>query len=160
LNVPFPAGSAAITESDMAELYALFDNLYEQAFGQGSGYREAGKEILTFRLTATGLLKKPDIKAEVARGSDGARAVKGRRDVYFEEDRKFVATPVKSQRGIRPGCSVDQFTGKHDFLREAAIAAFYSVVMTRRPYCTDLMMPCSASGISLAALSASHSLSR
>jgi N-methylhydantoinase A len=105
LNVPFPAGSAAITESDMAELYALFDNLYEQAFGQGSGYREAGKEILTFRLTATGLLKKPDIKAEVARGSDGARAVKGRRDVYFEEDRKFVATPVYDFTKMHPGAA-------------------------------------------------------
>ena len=54
-----------------------FDDLYEKAFGQGSGYREAGKEILTFRLTATGLLKKPDIKAELARSADGARGDQG-----------------------------------------------------------------------------------
>ena len=105
LNVPFPAGSAAITESDMEELYALFDDLYERAFGQGSGYREAGKEILTFRLVATGLLKKPHIKAEVARSSDGAQAIKGRRDVYFEEAMKFVATPVYDFTKMHPGAA-------------------------------------------------------
>jgi N-methylhydantoinase A len=105
LNVPFPAGSAAITESGMEELYALFDDLYERAFGQGSGYREAGKEILTFRLAATGLLKKPQIKAEVARSSDGAQAIKSRRDVYFEEARKFVATPVYDFTKMHPGAA-------------------------------------------------------
>ena len=105
LNVPFPAGSAAITESDMEELFALFDDVYERAFGQGSGYREAGKEILTFRLVATGLLKKPHIKAEVARSSDGAQAIKGRRDVYFEEARKFVATPVYDFTKMHPGAA-------------------------------------------------------
>ncbi len=105
LNVPFPAGSAAITDGDMEELYRRFDDLYEKAFGQGSGYREAGKEILTFRLTATGLLKKPDIKKELARSSDGAQAVKGKRDVYFEEARKFVATPVYDFVKMHPGAA-------------------------------------------------------
>ena len=105
LNVTFPAGSVAITESDMEELYALFDDLYERAFGQGSGYREAGKEILTFRLAATGVLKKPHIKAEVARNSDGAQAIKVRRDVYFEEARKFVATPVYDFTKMHPGAA-------------------------------------------------------
>src|SRR5262245_43365496 len=62
LNVPFAPGMSAITDQEMEDLYARFDELYEQGFGQGSGYREAGKEILTFRLTATGLLKKPNIK--------------------------------------------------------------------------------------------------
>ncbi|HEX9455802.1 MAG TPA: hydantoinase/oxoprolinase family protein, partial [Candidatus Binatia bacterium] len=103
LNVPFPAGSGTITDGDMEELYERFDDLYEKAFGQGSGYREAGKEILTFRLTATGLLKKPDIKAEVLRSSDGAQALKGGREVYFEEAKKFVATPVYDFVKMHPG---------------------------------------------------------
>ena len=81
--------------------------MYEKAFGQGSGYREAGKEILTFRLTATGLLKKPDIKAERAQRSDGAQARKGRRDVYFEEERKFVSTRVYDFAKMHPGIEFD-----------------------------------------------------
>ena len=65
--------------------------MYEKAFGHGSGYREAGKEILTFRLSVMGMLKKPDIKAEMTTKSDGTEALKGERDVYFEENRKFVS---------------------------------------------------------------------
>jgi N-methylhydantoinase A len=107
LNVPLPAGSAAITEKDMESLDGLFDELYEKAFGHGSGYREAGKEILTFRLTATGLLKKPDIKAERVKRSDGAHALKGRRDVYFEEERKFVSTRVYDFTKMQPGVEFD-----------------------------------------------------
>jgi N-methylhydantoinase A len=106
LNVPFAPGSGVITDGDMDELYGRFDALYEKAFGQGSGYREAGKEILTFRMTATGLLKKPEIKAEVARFSDGAQAVKGNRDVYFEEAKKFVATPVYDFVKMHPGVTI------------------------------------------------------
>ena len=103
LNVPFAPGGGAITDVDMEELYNRFDALYEKAFGQGSGYREAGKEILTFRMTAMGLLKKPEIKSESSRRSDGAQAVKGKREVYFEEARKFVATPVYDFVKLHPG---------------------------------------------------------
>jgi N-methylhydantoinase A len=103
LNVPFAPGAGTITETDLEELYARFDEMYEKAFGQGSGYREAGKEILTFRLTANGLLKKPDIKAEPSHTSDGAGALKGEREVYFEEERKFVSTRLYDLTGMEPG---------------------------------------------------------
>ncbi|MGH7823735.1 MAG: hydantoinase/oxoprolinase family protein [Candidatus Binatia bacterium] len=103
LNVPFATGTAPIDETAMDELYALFDELYEKAFGQGSGYREAGKEILTFRLTAIGLLNKPDIRAEPVKQSEGTAALKGHRDVYFEEHSEFIATPVYDFRKINPG---------------------------------------------------------
>jgi len=103
LNVPFPAGISGITEKEMEDLYGRFDNLYEKAFGQGSGYREAGKEILTFRLTATGILKKPDIKGEPGRSSTGEQALKGHRDVYFEEERRFIPTRVYDFEKMHPG---------------------------------------------------------
>jgi N-methylhydantoinase A len=103
LNVPFAPGAATITETDLEELYARFDEMYEKAFGQGSGYREAGKEILTFRLTAGGLLNKPDIKSEPLDKSDGAPALKGEREVYFEEERKFIRTRVYDFTRMDPG---------------------------------------------------------
>jgi N-methylhydantoinase A len=103
LNVPFPSGTRTITESDVVALSTLFDDLYEKAFGHGSGYREAGKEILTFRLTAAGLLKKPDVKAEPASKSNGAAAIKGERDVYFEENKNFIPTQVYDFNKMRPG---------------------------------------------------------
>src|SRR6266566_2187759 len=107
LNVPFPAGTTSVMAKEMEDLSTLFDDLYEKAFGQGSGYREAGKEILTLRLTTTGLLKKPDIKAERVQRSNGAQALKGQRDVYFEEEGKFVSTPVYDFTKLQPGVEFD-----------------------------------------------------
>src|SRR5215470_3208921 len=103
LNVPFAPGISAITDQEMENLYARFDELYEHGFGQGSGYREAGKEILTFRLTAMGLLKKPNIRREAIKSSDGKQALKGQREVYFEEERKFIATPIYDFEKMHPG---------------------------------------------------------
>jgi N-methylhydantoinase A len=103
LNVPFAAGLDTISEASMAASSDFFDEMYEKAFGQGSGYREAGKEILTLRLTAMGLLKKPDIKAETVGPSDGSVALKGERQVYFEENRSFTATRVYDFNQLRPG---------------------------------------------------------
>jgi N-methylhydantoinase A len=50
-----------------------------------------------------GLLKKPDIKAERVSKSDGAAALKGRRDVYFEENKEFVPTRVYDFNKMGPG---------------------------------------------------------
>jgi N-methylhydantoinase A len=103
LNVPFPPGLSRITGADMSASSELFDEMYEKAFGQGSGYREAGKEILTLRLSATGLLNKPDIEAEPVAPNDGSAALKGEREVYFEENRKFTATRVYDFNQLGPG---------------------------------------------------------
>jgi N-methylhydantoinase A len=103
LNVPFSVVTGTLEEKDMEELYASFDTLYEKAFGHGSGYREAGKEILTFRLTATGTLNKPDIRKEALVQSDGSEVVKDEREVYFQEYDKFTVTPVYDFTKIKPG---------------------------------------------------------
>jgi len=39
--------------------------------------------------------------------SDGAHALKGRRDVYFEEERKFVSTRVYDFTKMYPGVELD-----------------------------------------------------
>jgi N-methylhydantoinase A len=103
LNVPFSVVTGTLEEKHMEELYASFDALYEKAFGHGSGYREAGREILTFRLTATGTLNKPDIRREALVQSDGSEAAKDEREVYFQEYDKFTVTPVYDFTKIKPG---------------------------------------------------------
>src|SRR5581483_5635944 len=53
LRVPLRPGTWDITQDYLEnELDAQFDALYEQTYGKGSGYREAGKDIITFRLRA------------------------------------------------------------------------------------------------------------
>lgn len=106
LNVPFFAGTSKITEEDMEGLYARFDDLYEKSYGKGSGYREAGKEILTFRVTAIGELKKPNIKRHPMKKLGPAHAFKEKRDVYFEENGDFIATGIYDFERMKPGTEI------------------------------------------------------
>ncbi|MBI4523342.1 MAG: hydantoinase/oxoprolinase family protein [Deltaproteobacteria bacterium] len=106
LNVPLPSGADAITLQEMEELYERFDQLYEKAYGAGSAYREAGKEIITFRVTGIGELRKPDLERTPMEKIDPETAIKGRREVYFEEYPDFIPTPVFDFDRLRPGMEI------------------------------------------------------
>jgi N-methylhydantoinase A len=106
LNVPLPIGDAEINEVDLEELYSRFDEFYERSYGKGSGYREAGKELITFRTTARGRMARPRIKTEPLQKHLQDGAVKEQRDVYFEEYRDFVATKIFDFEELKPGVEV------------------------------------------------------
>jgi len=106
LNVPFPAGTVEITDKEMEELYARFDELYEKAYGAGSGYSEAGKEIMTFRVIAIGALRKPHIKEYALEEVGLDETVKGEREVYFEEEKGFVKTRIYDFDRMKPGMEI------------------------------------------------------
>jgi N-methylhydantoinase A len=106
LNVPLAAGLAALSEEAMEEAYGRFDELYEQTYGPGAGYREAGKEIMAFRVVATGQLKRPTLKSYPLGNQASDPGLKGRRDVYFEEYNGFVSTPIYDYSRLAPGCEI------------------------------------------------------
>ena len=103
LNVSFASGLSEITEKDMEEMYARFDELYEQSYGRGSGYREAGKEITNLRVTAVGMLEKPNIKKFPLVKKAPDHALKGEREVYFEERENYLTTRVYDSERMIPG---------------------------------------------------------
>ena len=106
LNVPFPSSTSEITQEAMEHLYAQFDALYEKAYGPGSAYREAGREIIIFRVTAIGELQRPKIESAGRRDTNTDQAIKGKRDVYFEEYRNFVPTAVYDFERLNPGSEI------------------------------------------------------
>lgn len=106
LNVPFPAGTSEITEKDMDELYSRFDELYEKSYGKGSGYREAGKEVITFRTTGRGRMRRPRVKSQPIRKNSQHHAVKEERKVYFEEHGDFVPTSIFDFELLQPGAEI------------------------------------------------------
>ena len=103
LNVPMSPGTAVLEDADLEQLYASFDDAYEKAYGKGSGYREAGKEILTFRVTAVGLLNKPRIKEAPVRKAAADDALKPPRRVFFEELGEFAPTAIYDFERMQPG---------------------------------------------------------
>lgn len=106
LNVPLRPGVAEVSETEVEEAYARFDELYEQAYGPGAGYREAGKEIMVFRVVATGQLKKPNIRSYQKENKSPDRGLKGERPVYFEEYKEFVPTKIYEFGRLAPGSEV------------------------------------------------------
>jgi len=106
LTLSLPAGTDHLQEKDLGKLSDDFHELYEKSYGQGSGYREAGMEVMTFRLTARGRLKKPNIARHLVAGNDSAQAVKSHRLVYFEEYRDLVDTAIYDFNKMKPGHEV------------------------------------------------------
>jgi N-methylhydantoinase A len=87
-------------------LDTAFDEIYQQSYGPGSGYREAGKEITAFRLRAVGKIQRPNIKQYQSAKESSESAVKGKRDVYFEEPKSFVSTPIYDFARMKPGMEI------------------------------------------------------
>lgn len=106
LNVELPAGAAEVAAKDLEFLDAAFDELYEQSYGPGSGYREAGREIITFRLRAVGKMQSPNVKRFGRTQGGPDDAVKGEREVYFEESGRFLPTQIYDLDRINPGMEI------------------------------------------------------
>jgi N-methylhydantoinase A len=103
LNAELPPGTAELGMEDFQWLDQAFDELYEKSYGPGSGYREAGKEIITFRLRAVGKIQHPNIK-RYARGlADPGDARKGKREAYFEQERDFLPADIYDFDRLAPG---------------------------------------------------------
>ncbi len=106
LNVPLPSGSGQLTTADIEALDTLFDALYEQAYGQGSGYREAGKDAISFRVRAVGKLRNPEISQYPKGSTDPGDAFKGERSVYFQEYGDYRPTPTYQFERLASGMEI------------------------------------------------------
>jgi N-methylhydantoinase A len=106
LNVPFDPGIGLISEQDLENIYQRFDELYELTYGPGAGYREAGKEIMAFRVVAIGELSKPKLKKHPIEANQAPAALKAERKVYFEEQKDFIATRVYDYDRLMSGSEV------------------------------------------------------
>jgi N-methylhydantoinase A len=67
-----------ITEDSIERTVALFERLYEEKYGQESAYREAGIELVSFRLRGSGTVRKPEVHAEEIGAHDASAAVEKR----------------------------------------------------------------------------------
>jgi N-methylhydantoinase A len=89
-------------------LRARFHARYEQLYGKGSSYHGAGLEIVTLRVRATAATPRPKLGAarSLSKRIDRA-AVLGRRDIWWAERRRTVATPVYDGERLVPGNRIE-----------------------------------------------------
>lgn len=99
LAVPLPEGGfgpatiAAIAEGFCAAHQRMYGFLAE----------EEPVQLVTFRVEATGLVRKAELRAKPLAGPDAAAALESRRDVWLPEAGGFVAVPVYARDRLLPG---------------------------------------------------------
>ena len=64
-----------LTDEAMEQTLARFERLYQEKYGRESAYREAGIELVSFRLRGSGIVRKPDLQAEALADADASHAV-------------------------------------------------------------------------------------
>lgn len=80
-----------------------FVELYEQRYGDGTAYTQAGVEAVALSVEAVAELPKPKL-AETRPGSPNAsKAIKQKRRIYLHERKAFVETPIYAGDRLRPG---------------------------------------------------------
>jgi N-methylhydantoinase A len=80
--LPLQHGNSLNT-TDLEELSQAFEQRYEQLYGQGSAFREAGLELVSFRVDACAVPPKPKVAEGALDGADPTAALKSERDVHF-----------------------------------------------------------------------------
>jgi N-methylhydantoinase A len=85
-----------------------FEAAYEALYGQGSGFREAGIELVTLRVTAVGRSHiRPTLRRRPLGGADPAAARRGSRAVYWRDLGGFADTPVFDGHRLEPGNRIE-----------------------------------------------------
>ncbi|MBI2880827.1 MAG: hydantoinase/oxoprolinase family protein [Candidatus Tectomicrobia bacterium] len=102
LDIEVPAKRYAA--EDIRSIMAEFERKYEEVYGEGSAYQEAGIELISFQVDAIGQTAKPPLVTFPRSRSRPARAaLKKGRGVYFTARKKFLPTSVYDYASLRPG---------------------------------------------------------
>ncbi len=93
----------SLSDSDLENIYNRFEELYEGRYGKGSAYREAGMELVAFRLRATALLTKPKLYKQELSGSNPKTAFIEKKRIYLEKAKDMVEVDTYVFEELLPG---------------------------------------------------------
>ena len=102
VTTPMPQ-RGVLADSDIGVLVDDFEALYERKYGKGSAYRDAGMEMTMFRLTARGLMTRPEIEKVAAGAADPAAAHIGQRNIFVEAKGGFATGDIFDFDKLAPG---------------------------------------------------------
>lgn len=102
LTVPVE-GRAALTDADLAAVTERFGTLYRNRYGPESAFGDSGIELVTFRVRATGLVRKPPLAPSALGAADASDAILERRRVFVEDAGWRDRVPGYDFRRLRPG---------------------------------------------------------
>ncbi len=92
-----------IDAEDVIRIADDFERIYEQRYGKGSAYREAGVELTGFRLTARGMMQRPQLVEAKLGAADPGRAQIGKRRIFVEGPGSFQEAAIYDFTRLEPG---------------------------------------------------------
>jgi N-methylhydantoinase A len=102
LSVPLPGGDGGgFGPATLAALAEGFAAAHRQMYGFAA--EEEPVQLVTFRVEASGLVRKAEFRARPLGGADPAAALDGRREVWLPEAGGLVAVPVYDRERLEPG---------------------------------------------------------
>jgi len=93
----------ALDESDLSAILGAFEAKYDNTYGKGTGWKEAGIELINFRLDSIGKMPKPTLKKSPLVGRDPKVARKGARPCYFPNAEGFISTHIYDNDALPTG---------------------------------------------------------
>ncbi|MEK7216602.1 MAG: hydantoinase/oxoprolinase family protein, partial [Chloroflexota bacterium] len=99
-ELPVPVAAGALSDSQKPEWREQFDQRHEQTFGTRA--TDQSVEIVSYRLTASVKLPKPDLPVYPAGAADPSTALKGRREAHFGAA-GWADTPVYDRMQLATG---------------------------------------------------------
>jgi N-methylhydantoinase A len=102
-EISIPVERDRMTTKSVGALADRFEARYEEIYGKGTGYREAGIDIISFELEAIGPITKPKMKRYEWVGEDSSGAINTKRNVYFRKKGGFVKTNIYYMEKLKPG---------------------------------------------------------
>ena len=92
-----------LDDEGLEQLINDFETLYENRYGKGSAYRDAGIEMTRFRLSAAGRIDRPDVAAQAYAGSSPNAALTGRRRIFVNGHDSLTEADVIDFEKLQPG---------------------------------------------------------
>lgn len=102
ITTPVP-GAQRLTASAVHDVTARFERLYEERYGPESAYREAGIEVVAFRVRASGSLRKPRLPKFELKRREAINAFVESRTVWVEEANRFEPVRGYDFEQVSPG---------------------------------------------------------
>jgi N-methylhydantoinase A len=101
VTVPFAGDD--VSEESMERTVELFERLYEEKYGPQSAYREAGIELVSFRLRGTARVGGHELHAEELGVADAAHALVARVEAWVDKAGELQEVPGYDFERLRPG---------------------------------------------------------
>lgn len=103
-DVPVLCPFDRFTPQRVAELQELFNRAYEDLYGEGASFAQAGSEIIAVHVDIIGATPKPALKRFPLAGAEATAALKGSRRAYFGGSvRDYREAAVYDYGRLQPG---------------------------------------------------------